>query len=119
MLNSPFLHAGRSISNTLVKTPKISFNGLIVNLEKTVSTINQVIPLYNQVKPLITDSKNLLKGVGKYFKRSNTSKNNINNATTTNNTNNVIDVEIKKEDKKKEEVISNINNTSPYKPFFI
>ena len=92
MLNSPFLFAGRSLANAINKTPKISFNSMIVNLEKTVSTINQVIPLYNQVKPLITDSKNLLKGVVKYFKRSNNPTNNINNVTTTNNTDNVIDL---------------------------
>ena len=62
MLNSPFLQAGatRSLTSALTKGSKFSFNGILTNLEKTVSTINQVIPLYNQVKPLITNSKSII-----------------------------------------------------------
>ena len=62
MLNSPFLQTGaaKTLSRGLLKSGKLSFNGIITNLEKTVSTINQVVPLYKQVKPLINNSKTLI-----------------------------------------------------------
>ena len=62
MLNSPFAQTGaaRAINKGLLKNSKFSFNGIINNLEKTVSTINQVVPLYNQVRPLITNSKTII-----------------------------------------------------------
>ena len=52
--------ATKAATRSLLKTSKFSFNGILTNLEKTVSTINQVVPLYNQVKPLINNSKTII-----------------------------------------------------------
>ena len=76
MLNAPFLQPrlGSLASKGLLKGSKFSFNGIITNLEKTISTVNQVIPLYNQVQPLITNSKtiiNAFKNTKKDNKKSN------------------------------------------------
>lgn len=93
---------------------KFSITSIITNLEKTVSTINQVIPIYKEVKPLVSSSKNLLTNVTSYFKRSK------NNSTST--TSEVIDAKVSEplhETKKDEEAMTNINITTPSKAFFI
>ena len=120
MLSSPFNQVGanRLITNSLLKGNKFSFNGVITNLEKTVSTINQIVPLYNQVKPLISNSKtifNVFKSI-----RKTPEKNNRNNNVDAN----IINVDlqepitnnIKKEASNDEYIFTNID--TPNKPFF-
>lgn len=122
MLNTPFLQSrlGTIGSKSLLKSPKFSFNGIITNLEKTVSTINQVIPLYNQVQPLISNSKTLInafkntKKENKKAQRKSTFNPNIINVDPVQTTNTSTTSE------KKEftsEFFTNVN--SPNKPFFI
>ena len=117
MLNSSLFSISKAnnIAKGLARTSKFSFNGIITNLEKTVSTINQVIPLYTQVKPLINNSKTIFSTASKYFKRKNISSNNYTR------NNNVINVEIKEttNQNKKEDFSSFINTNKPNKPFFI
>lgn len=120
MLNSPFLKAGatRSLSNGLLKGSKLSFNGILTNLEKTVSTINQVVPLYNQVKPLISNSKTLINA----FKstRNNTSNKPYKNRAQNNQ--NVINVNIEdnklKSNEKKDLNDVFMDTNTPNKPYF-
>ena len=122
MLNSPFMQAGatRSLSKGLLKTSKFSFNGILTNLEKTVSTINQVIPLYNQVRPLISNSKTIINA----FKSSKPTKNN-NNINNLNSSINTIDVNYKEKEtinlnqnEKKDLKDIFTNKNTPNKPFF-
>ena len=116
MLNSPFLQAGatRSITNSLLKPTKFSFNGILTNLEKTVSTINQVVPLYNQVKPLISNSKTIINA----FKSTKPAKESRNN--NGENNNNIVNVDFKETlDNKKNETFNIFTTTTtPNKPFF-
>ena len=115
MFNSPFLnpYITRNVSSSLLKTSKFSFGSIITGLEKTVSTINQIIPIYTQVKPLVSTSKSFFTNASKLLKRS---KKATTNLQTPDNTR-VINVEAK--EVKKKETNTNINVTSPYKPFFI
>jgi len=108
MLNSPF--SPSFLSRSVTRTSKLSFNSIIGNLEKTVSTINQVIPLYNQVKPLINSSKSFFLGVNNMIKKR--------RVVNTQNNNDIINVEIK-EEIKKEGTSSFTNQSYPSKPFFI
>lgn len=101
------------MTNSIIKNSvksNISITSIITNLEKTISTINQVIPIYKEVKPLVTSSKGVINGITSYFKR--------NRQTNTNTSNEVIDATIiEKVNKKNEE--ATINVTSPSKAFFI
>ena len=117
MLNSPFLQTGASkaLGSGLLKTSKFSFNGILTNLEKTVSTINQVVPIYNQVKPLISNSKTLLN----IFK--NTTKSN--NENKTKKAKNIVNVNYTETNFKKNIESNNFENiftniSMPNKPFF-
>lgn len=78
-----------------------SFTKVLGGLSKTLNVANQLIPLYNQAKPLISNARNIL-GVLKEFNDNPTPKKN-NIIETTN-------YEIKKEEKS-----SNFNNPT----FFI
>ena len=96
------------LSKTL---PKLSFTGILDNASRTVNTINQIIPLYNQVKPMISNAKTAL-NVFKNVKNINIDQpHNINTEKT------IIKEEIKPIVKQKEEVI--LNKTNPNKPFFV
>ena len=64
---SPFPLAGSTFarSNALSslaasKTSKLSLTSLISGAQKTIGTVNQIIPLYNQVKPMFQNSKALI-----------------------------------------------------------
>ena len=124
MLNSPFMQAGatKAATRSLLKTSKFSFNGILTNLEKTVSTINQVVPLYNQVRPLISNSKTIINAFRsttsktKNTKKQYTQKKDFNP--------NVIDASINPQShpQKKEENPNNTiftSNDTPNKAFFI
>ena len=110
MLNSPF--SPSFLSRGLTKgASKLTFNSIIGNLEKTVSTINQMIPLYNQVKPLINTSTTFFKSIGKTLKKHTP-------PVQANYQNEVINVEVKEIIKK--EVNTPLKKAStPSKPYFI
>ena len=122
MLNSPFMQTGanRLATKALLKGSKFSFNGIVTNLEKTVSTINLVFPLYNLVKPLISNSKTIFNA----FKstRNKIDKKNIKQSIKNNQ--NIINVEVTETDfiKEKKEASNTYNvfvsTDTPNKPFF-
>lgn len=45
----------------------MNFNSLIQSAQKGINTINQIIPLYKQVKPIYTQAKSSLQGLKKYI----------------------------------------------------
>lgn len=126
---SPFPTAGSSAINSISQanragglfsrlgSTKMTLSGILSGAQKTIGTVNQIVPLYNQVKPMLQNSKILL-NVAKGLKGDNKTKskrffrnNNLNK-----NKQNTITVEhqptqkqYKKEDSKPNE---------PSKPFF-
>ena len=70
----PFPTTGSSIAtnafrNRLISRGignKITLSGILNGAQKTIGTVNQIVPLYNQVKPMIENSKtvfNVFKGL--------------------------------------------------------
>lgn len=95
---------------------KFSLTGILDNASKTINTINQIVPLYQQVKPIFSNAKTAL-NIFKNVK-------NINNIPTNNipdNSNNNQNTTKKEEPIK--EFIDNksiiITQTTPNKPFFV
>ncbi|MEG2620945.1 MAG: hypothetical protein RSA10_02490 [Bacilli bacterium] len=62
---------------------KINWGSILSNTQKTLNVVNQVIPLYYQAKPVLSNLKTLGK-IGKEFNKINTSQ------ATENNSNNII-----------------------------
>lgn len=130
---SPFATAGSSIATKaaytgglLAKTgrSKITLSGILNGAQKTIGTVNQIVPLYNQIKPMFENSKILL-NVAKGLKGSNTRPRRFSNNKQMHMPSyqdNV--VQVKKEEKIqddspiKREERSN-NGIEPSKPFFI
>ena len=114
MFSYPFARIGANALTTSLFRPRLSLNTIITNLEKTVSTINQVVPLYSQVKPLFTTSKGIIGALTKKVKTPQKKDS----------SNNVIDVNVVKPDYTtpsketitKPEIFN--NQTMPNKPFF-
>lgn len=105
------LNTFSNVSKLSKTLPKLSFSGILDNASRTVNTINQIIPIYNQVKPMISNAKTAL-NVFKNVKNINIDQpHNINTEKT------IIKEEIKPIVKQKEEVI--LNKTNPNKPFFV
>lgn len=114
----PFATAGSSIASNAFRNgiaprgigSKISLSGILNGAQKTIGTVNQIVPLYNQVKPMIENSKSVFK-VFKGIKSKNTpSKNkNIRN-------NHVIHTKTSKDDTK---IVHETNGNIPAKPFFV
>lgn len=50
-----------SAGSLLPKLKSFSWSGLLNGAQSTISTVNQLVPLYNQLKPLVSNSKTLLK----------------------------------------------------------
>ncbi len=64
---SPFSSAGSTITKLArngatsgLLSKKISLSSILTGAQKTIGTINQIVPLYNQVKPMFQNSKILL-----------------------------------------------------------
>lgn len=93
---------------------KINWSSLLSNTQKTLNVVNQVIPLYYQVKPVVSNIRTLGK-IGKEFNKSNinNSNNNFSNNVNNNdsNTNNNINISTKEN--------NDINNFIPNPTFFI
>jgi len=95
----------------------MTLSGILTGAQKTIGTVNQIVPLYNQIKPMFQNSKILL-NVARGLKGDNNSRSLFRNKRNRNiyqqNTINInpqpIKEEIKKEEKNKE--------NSPSKPFF-
>ena len=73
-MSMPFPTAGSSIATNTLRNSlisrgigsKITLSGVLNGAQKTIGTVNQIVPLYNQVKPMIENSKtvfNVFKGL--------------------------------------------------------
>ena len=108
MSSIPFSLPGASIASATKNT--FSFSSIFNGIQKTATTINQIVPLYHNVKPIITNSKtlfNIMKGVASTPSKS--------TKTEEPKKQNVIDVEVQEQNNEKTEIKS---TTSPSKPFF-
>ena len=107
----PFSLPGASIASTAKST--LSFSSIFSGIQKTATTINQIVPLYHNVKPIISNSKALLgvmKGIASAPKQQ--PKSEVKKETEPNK--DIIDI---KEGVKEEKVEVKSTNT-PSKPFF-
>ena len=69
---SPFATTGSSIMSgatqvaktgglfSRIGSSKITLSGILNGAQKTIGTVNQIVPLYNQIKPMFQNSKILL-----------------------------------------------------------
>ena len=114
---SPFATAGSSFAFqnaskglfSRLGSSKVTLSGLLNGAQKTIGTVNQIVPLYNQIKPMIQNSKVILNvAKGLRIKPRNTRQN-----TSKVTPKNIVEVKVEK----KEEKAS--NGSSPSKPFFI
>lgn len=126
---SPFATAGSSAINSISQAArtgglfsriggsKMSLSGILNGAQKTIGTVNQIVPLYNQVKPMVQNSKILL-NVAKGLKGDNASRGLFRNKRRNYNYQNSMNIEdkITKQDIKKEE---KPNGNFPSKPYFI
>lgn len=114
----------KALSSIATKTNKsLSFSSIISGAQKGINTLNQIIPLYNQVKPLVQNGKQML-NIFKNVKKTNfepEGNSEIKEEVT-------IKEEQVDEEKKEEIIIANnekeenniiFNKTSPSKPFFV
>lgn len=126
---SPFATAGSSALNSFSQAArkgglfskiggsKMTLSGILSGAQKTIGTVNQIVPLYNQVKPMFQNSKILL-NVAKGLKGYNTSSRGLfRNKRRSYNYQNHINVQQEdvKQEIKKEEKSTGI---SPSKPYF-
>lgn len=106
----PFSLPG-SAAGIAAATKKFSWSGIFNGIGKTIGTVNQIIPLYQNVKPIIHNSKTLLK----VMKGLNTSVHPQNKEPIK------TVMETKKEkiiDTQQEEKTEIVSQRSPAKPFF-
>lgn len=118
---SPFAAAGSSFSVNPLRVGqslsklggnKMTLSGIINGAQKTIGTVNQIVPLYNQVKPMFQNSKVILNVLKDFRGKNLNTRKRLNK--TIQQPNKPIDVKIQKEDKK---TISPQNE--PAKPFFL
>lgn len=114
---SPFATAGSSFAFqnaskglfSRLGSSKVTLSGLLNGAQKTIGTVNQIVPIYNQIKPMIQNSKVILNvAKGLRIKPRNTRQN-----TSKVTPKNIVDVKVKKKEEKES------NGSSPSKPFFI
>lgn len=61
-------------------TPRITFSGILNGASKTLGVINQAIPVFYQVKPIVNNAKTMFKvvrGINSVNTNTNTSNNNL------------------------------------------
>ena len=114
----------KALTGIAAKTGKsFSLSSLLNGAQKGINTLNQIIPLYNQVKPLVQNGKQML-NIFKNVKKSNFEP----EGNTESKEEEVIKEEPVNEEKKEEIIIENnekeenniiFNKTSPSKPFFV
>ena len=103
-----FQNASRGIFSKLGSS-KLTLSGILNGAQKTIGTVNQIVPLYNQIKPIVQNSKTILNVVKGIRGKPRTQRQNINKPISKN----IVDV---KEEKKEEK---ETNVSSPSNPFFI
>lgn len=127
---SPFVAAGSSISTRAIPSSgglmsklgggKFTLSGMLNGVQKAIGTVNQIVPIYNQIKPMIQNSKVLLnvakgiKGDGSTSQRGLFASRRKNRYMWQPSTN------FEQKENKLEETTKDIqNNNSPSKPFFV
>lgn len=103
--------ASTAKTGLLPSLKSFSWGGLLSGAQKTISAVNQIVPLYHQVQPLISNAKTLLK-VSKVMKTID-SKNPEKEIKTTD-----LSSEKSLQNENKLEV-AQVDSTSPGKPFFV
>ena len=103
---SPFATAGSSALNNISQATrtgglfskiggsKMTLSGILSGAQKTIGTVNQIVPLYNQVKPMFQNSKILLNVVKGLKGDSTTTKNIYRNKRRNLNSQNPIDIKV-------------------------
>ncbi len=94
-----------------VITSGMNFNNLIQSAQRGINTINQLIPLYKQVKPIYTQAKSSLQGLKKYI----TPKSRTNRGKTYQD-NRVYDASF--QETRSQTFNTKQNNDQPFSPFF-
>lgn len=74
----------------MTNTPRITFSGILNGASKTLGVINQAIPVFYQVKPIVNNARTMFKVVRGI--------NSVNNTPNTNNVSSVNDISTKKEE---------------------
>ena len=69
-------------------TRSINWSGLLDGTQKTLGVINQAIPVFHQIKPVISNAKTMFRIAGELKKNDKPLNNNIKNNTNTNFNNN-------------------------------
>lgn len=109
----PFSTPKAALTTAAKTTKSLSFSSIINGAQKGINTLNQIIPLYNQVKPLVQNGKSML-NIFKKVKNTNFEPEGleepISETKVEEPTNN-------KEINKEENII--FNQTKPSKPFFV
>lgn len=112
----------------------LSFSKILGGIQKTVSTVNQIVPLYHQVKPVINNGRTILRMMraannlnsNNFNNTNNFNQNNVNN-NSQNNTNNNINnennennevIEVIETKTKISEEINETPKNKPSKPYF-
>ncbi len=108
----------KAVAGTAAKATKsLSFSSIINGAQKGINTLNQIIPLYNQVKPLVQNGKQML-NIFKNVKKTNFEPEGVEekeDSTAEVNENSIVK-EIKKTNYEKSVIF---NQTKPSKPFFV
>ena len=105
----PFSLPGASV--TTAAKSGISFSSIFNGIQKTATTINQIVPLYHNVKPIISNSKTLfsvMKSLSKEPPKTTPKQNKVKEEAT------IIDIK----EEKVEEKVEVKSTTTPSKPFF-
>ena len=105
----PFSLPGANLAT--VATKGLSFSTIFSGIQKTATTINQIVPLYHNVKPIISNSKTLfsvMKSLSKEPPKTAQKQNKVKEETT------IIDIK----EEKVEEKVEVKSTTTPSKPFF-
>ena len=103
-----FQNASKGLFSRLGSS-KVTLSGLLNGAQKTIGTVNQIVPLYNQIKPMVQNSKVLL-NVAKGLRGK---PRNSRQATSKVPQKNIVEVKPEKKEEKES------NGSSPSKPFFI
>ena len=107
----PFSLPGASIASTAKSS--LSLSSIFSGIQKTATTINQIVPLYHNVKPIISNSKALI-GVMKGLATAPKQQPKTETKKETTPQKDIIDVK----EEVKEDKIEIKSSTTPSKPFF-
>ena len=112
----PFSTPKAALTTATKASKSLSFSSLLSGAQKGINTLNQIIPLYNQVKPLVQNGKSML-NIFKKVKNTNFEPEGLNEP--------ISETKVEEQEIKKEIIEENnedniiFNQTKPSKPFFV